>query len=416
MLRVPIGYAQAGMVLAMPIYHPRRQDTMLLKAGMELDGRTIARLQELKIREFWIRYPGFEFVSEFVCPEVQESHALVTQRIGQAFDAISSGTHARLDYAEYKSAIAGLLSRLIANPKAALFVQEMSDRAEPALRHSSSTCLMSVLMGLKLEGYLIEQRTRMHVQGARDVAGLGLGAMLHDVGMLRIAPEAVERWNRTQDESDAQFQQHVVIGFKLVREAVGPAAAAVVLHHHQKFDGSGFPCRRLLDGSMVPVSGRDIHVFARIVAAADLFDRLRYPPGLAEDQPAAPVVRVLKQMQARPYAAWVDPVVFRSMLAVVPAYAPGSIVGLSTGERAVIVQCRSDDPCRPAVQVIGDPRKGFDGPAADMPHYDLRDHPEIAVVEAEGQDVSRDNFTVTPGSSAEMELARAAMAEGRPAA
>jgi HD-GYP domain-containing protein (c-di-GMP phosphodiesterase class II) len=410
MLRVPIGYAQAGMVLAMPIFHPRRQDTMLLKSGMALEARTIERLVELKIKDFWIRYPGFDFVGAYICPEVQEAHGAVTRRIGEAFDAISSGTHAKLNYTEYKAAIAGLLSRLMANPKAALFVQEMADRQEPALRHSSSVCLMSVLMGLKLEGYLIEQRARMHIQGARDVVSLGLGAMLHDVGMLRLSPEAVERWNSTLDENDAAFQLHVVTGIKLVREAVGPAAAAVVLHHHQKFDGSGFPCRKLMDGSQVPLAGKDIHIFARIVAAADLFDRLRYPPGAGEEKPALPVVRVLKMMQLAPYVSWVDPIVFRAMLAVVPAYAPGSMVTLNTGERAVVVQAFSDEPCRPMVRVIGDPREGFDKPEAAVRQYNLRELSRVWVVKAEGQDVTADNFRVAPGESAEMELARAAMA------
>jgi HD-GYP domain-containing protein (c-di-GMP phosphodiesterase class II) len=408
MLRVPIGYAQAGMVLAMPIFHPRRQDTMLLKAGMELDARTVERLTELKIKEFWIRYPGFEFVGEYICPQVQESHGVVTRHIGEAIDQVSSGTHARLNYSEYKLAIAGLLQSLVANPKASLFVQEMADQAEPALRHSSSVCMISVLMGLKLEEYLIDQRSRMHIRGAKDVAKLGLGAMLHDIGMLRLSAAAMERWNRTQDESDVEFQQHVVIGFKMIREAVGPAGAAAVLHHHQKFDGSGFPRRKLLDGSFVSLAGQDIHVYARIIAAADIFDRLRHPPGQAPEQPTLPVVRVLRLMQTLPYVNWVDPIVFRAMLSVVPAYAPGSMVMLSTGERAVVGETFPSDPCRPVVHVIGDPRSGFDKPAAECRRYDLRSEPEISVVEAEGQNVTDDNFALSPDVAVEMAIAHAA--------
>jgi HD-GYP domain-containing protein (c-di-GMP phosphodiesterase class II) len=404
MLRVPIGYAQQGMVLAMPIFHPRRHDTMLLKAGMVLDDRTVARLVELKIKEFWIRYPGFDFLGEYVCPEIQEAQAGITRHIADAFDSVSQGTHARLDYAEYKNAIGGLLSRLIANPKASIFVQEMADRSEPALRHSSSVCMISVLMGLKLENYLIEQRVRMQAQGARDVASLGLGAMLHDIGMLRLAPETVDRWTRTQDESDPEFQQHVVLGFKQVREGVGPSAAAAVLHHHQKFDGSGFPRRVLLDGSTMPLQGRDIHIFARIIAAADLFDRLRYPPSLGPDKPALPVVRALRQMQTRPYADWVDPVVFRALLAVVPAYAPGTIVRLSNGEQAAIVETFGDDPCRPVVRTIKDPARSFADAASDGARYDLRACHDLSIAEAEGQDVSGDNFRLTPDMALEMDL------------
>jgi HD-GYP domain-containing protein (c-di-GMP phosphodiesterase class II) len=394
MLRVPIGYAHAGMVLAMPIFHPRRPDTMLLKAGMVLDDRTVQRLAELRIKDFWIRYPGFEFIGEYICPDIQESHGLVTRHIAAAFDAVACNTHAKLDYAEYRSAISGLLSRLLANPKAAIFVHELADRSQPTLRHSSSVCMISLLMGLKLEGYLISERVRMHIQGARDVAGLGLAAMLHDIGMLRLHPEVIDRWMKSQDESDPAFQKHVRIGCKMIRESVGAAAAGAVLHHHQKFDGSGFPKRERLDGTLEALKGNEIHVYARIIAAADAFDRLRYPPMLAEDQPPRPIPRVLKQMLLPPHVNWLDPVVLRALLTVVPAYAPGSMVKLSSGEAAVVVECSPDEPCRPCVQVIGDVRREFDQPASQENRYHLRDHPGLSIVEGEGQDVTQDNFTL----------------------
>jgi HD-GYP domain-containing protein (c-di-GMP phosphodiesterase class II) len=413
MLRVPIGYAEAGMVLAMPIYHPRRQDTMLLKAGMVLDVRTVERLQELRIREFWIRYPGFEFVGEYICPEVQAAQALVTRQMGEAFDAVSAGTHAKLDYSGYRSAIGGLLSQLVANPKAALFVQEMADRSDPVLRHGSSVCMLSVLMGLKLEDYLIAQRTRMHIRGAKDVAGLGLAAMLHDVGMLRLSAETIGRWERTQDESDPEFQQHVWIGFRMVREAIGPAAASAVLHHHQRYDGSGFPKRKLLDGSYSSVEGRKIHIYARIIAAADLFDRLRYAPGAGPEEAAAPVVRALRRMMEHPHCSWVDPMVMRALLAVAPAYAPGSMVRLSTGEDAVVVECFADHPCRPSVRTIGDVRRDFESGPAEPRQYNLVHDASVSIVEAEGQDVSRDNFVLPAQVAAEVEaMARLPVGQG----
>jgi HD-GYP domain-containing protein (c-di-GMP phosphodiesterase class II) len=408
MLRVPIAYAKSGMVLAMPIFHPRRHDTILLKAGLTLDERTIQRLTELRISEFWIRYPGLETLSDFISPEVAASQACVAHAIADTFNAISTGAHARLDYTDYKNAIGGLLTRLSQNPKAALFVQEMVDRDQPALRHSTSVCLTSVLMGLKLEDYLVAERTRMAIQTARDVSSLGLGAMLHDIGMLRLDPHTVERWNSTQNEADPAWRQHVILGYEMVRDSAGPTASAIVLNHHQKFDGSGFPGRKRLDGSIEPVSGRDIHVFVRIVAAADLFDRLRNPPGAPADQPPIPIVRALRQLREHPYADWVDPMVFRALLSVAPAYAPGTLVRLSTGEQAVVTDWYPNDPCRPAVQVVGD---GLDpaAPAPAVKRYSLRQNASITIVQAEGQDVSGDNFYPAHPGEFDLKLAGRAL-------
>jgi HD-GYP domain-containing protein (c-di-GMP phosphodiesterase class II) len=364
---------------------------------MTLDWRSIGRLQEIQLREMWIRYPGVGFVGEYICPAVLEAHANLTRRIAEAFEQVSLGTPAKLEYNAYRGAISSLMDRLIANPRAAVFVQEMVDRGAAALSHASTVSFLAVLMGMKLDDYLIVERTRVSPHVARDVASLGVGAMFHDLGMLRLPPEVVERWNRRLDESDEQWRTHVQVGYDLVKEAIGPAAAAGILHHHQKFDGSGFPARRRMDGQEEPLAGSDIHVFARIIAAADLFDRLRNPPGAAPEDAPLPVVRVLKKLQQLPYAAWIDPMVYKALLAVVPAYLPGTMVTLSNGTQGVVTEWFPDDPCRPTVVSIGDFTKDFDRDDRDQERFVLRDTAGLEVTHAEGQEVYADNFyPVTP--------------------
>ena len=130
MLRVPTVSAKPGMVLALPIYHPRRHDTMLLKAGIALDARSIKRLGEIRLREMWIRYPGVEFAREYICPSVFEAQASLTWQVGRALEAVSEGAFARLEYGEYRAAIGGVLSSLLARPGAALFIPELAGGEE----------------------------------------------------------------------------------------------------------------------------------------------------------------------------------------------------------------------------------------------------------------------------------------------
>lgn len=428
MLRVPTDSAIPGMVLALPVLHPRRPDTILLASGLTLDRHTIDRLQEIDLREVWIQYPPLAFIGQYICPRVFEGQAALAQQIAFALDAvIAAQAQPYLNYAAYRAAISGLLDRLIARPRAAIFVQEIADRQRPLLRHSASVCMISLLMGLKLDDYIIAERSRISASAARDVAGIGLAGMLHDLGMLRLSPETVRRWETTRDESDPEWQEHVHIGFELVKDAIGPAPAAAVLHHHQKFDGSGFPSRQRIDGTEERLAGRDIHVFARIVGAASLFDQIRHPPpadapvlppSAAAERPIAattdstsgrhrnpahrpgrgkppeslPVVRALRMLREEPWCNWIDPMVYTAMLSVVPAYAPGSLVRLSTGQRAVVTAWHPSDPCRPTVWTIGDLREIPDRLPADSQELCLRDEPNLFIVEAEGQDVSADNF------------------------
>ncbi len=418
MLRVPIAYAKPGMVLAMPVYHPRRGDTVLLSEGMSLDSRSIARLAEIELKELWIRYPGVDFVRDYICPAVFEAHAGVTRKIAEAFDGVARGAPARLEYTAYRQAISSLMDRLIASPRAAIFAQELVSRGDPALAHASAVSFMCVLMGLKLDDYLITERTRLASYVARDVSSLGVGAMFHDIGMLRLPPEVVDYWNKTLDEGHEPWRAHVQIGYELVKEAIGPAAAAGVLHHHQKYDGSGFPPRHRLDGGGIviePLAGSEIHVFARIISVGDLFDRLRNPPGGGTGTPR-PVVRVLKMLQEPPYSKWIDPMVFRALLAVVPAYLPGTIVTLSNGMNAVVTEWFPDDPCRPTVQTIGDPTVDFARESRNSERFILRQNAGLSIVRAEGQDVSSDNFyPATPGQF-DLKLAGRALFNAAPKA
>ena len=409
MLRVPIAYAKPGMVLAVPIYHPRRQDTVLLSEGMSLDSRSIARLAEIQLKDLWIRYPGVDFVGQYICPAVFDAHANLTRKIAEAFELVSLGTPTKLEYMAYRHSISSLMDRLIASPRAAVFVQEMVDRGAPILSHASTVSFIAVLMGLKLDDYLITERTRLVSHVARDVTSLGVGAMLHDVGMLRLPPEVIEYWNRTLDETHEPWRAHVQIGYELVKDAIGPSAAAGVLHHHQKFNGGGFPARKKLGGGDERLSGSDIHVFARIISVADLFDRLRNPPGAPTDAAPVPVVRVLRQLQEPPYSHWIDPMVFKALLAVVPAYLPGTMVKLSNGMQAVVVEWFPDDPCRPTVQTIGDPTVDFDKETRASDRFVLRQMTGLTIVGAEGQDVSNDNFYPSVPGQFDLKLAGKAL-------
>ena len=277
-----------------------------------------------------------------------------------------------------------------------MFVGDLVDSGQPAVRHAMNVTYVSLLIGLRLGFYLEHERAKLPAPVARDVSNLGVAAMLHDIGMSRLDPNVVERWNRTHDESDEAWREHVRTGYELVRGELEPTAAAAVLHHHQHFDGSGFPRRRTLQGDVVPVAGHDIHVFARIIAAADLFDRLTQPgnaPGTTEiGLTPRPVVCALSELQGEPYRYWVDPVVFSALIEVCPPYPPGAVVRLSDGRQAAVVSWSADDPCRPYVVGLGGRDGEIDLDVEDGEPIDLRARRDLSVACVDGVEVGAHNF------------------------
>lgn len=95
-----------------------------------------------------------------------------------------------------------------------------------------------------------------------------LAAPLHDIGKLGIPDAILNKPGRLDAGERNVMQAHTVIGYKILSESTGPIlqmAASIALHHHEKWDGSGYP-----NG----IAGEAIPEMARIVAIADVFDAL----------------------------------------------------------------------------------------------------------------------------------------------
>jgi len=391
MLRVPLIQAKPGMLLATPVLHPDRPDTMLLLAGFVLDERSIERMRSMFLPEIWIEYPDLRFIEKFISPNIARQRGATSRVLTSVMERLGENANAKLDYSAYRNTVRDFAQSLIDEPEAALYVQAMSDGNRPLLRHSTDTTFLCLLMGLKLDAYLISQRKRLSAHRAKEVVSLGIGALLHDIGLLLIDDSALQRFYETNDETDPEFRRHVHLAYDRINGELDAPAAAAILHHHQHFDGSGFPVRASETGQVRGLRGEEIHVFARILTAADLFDRLRYPNPSGHP---IPTVAALHRLMQKPYADWIDPVVLRALLAVVPAYAPGTIVMMSNGERGAVIDWNPLDPCRPIVQQIvclDELCQRVERPMTGT-RYVLSERRDLSIVESDGVDVSAFNF------------------------
>lgn len=118
-----------------------------------------------------------------------------------------------------------------------------------------------------------------------DLGALRLASRLHDVGKTSLPPAAMAVSDDSSDEHRTSYEQHPTIGSRMVGPVAGSLVAKAVRHHHEHWDGSGFP-----DG----LEGGEIPLLARIVAVADAYDGLSSGVRKAEAgrDPAA-VIRVL---------------------------------------------------------------------------------------------------------------------------
>ena len=93
-------------------------------------------------------------------------------------------------------------------------------------------------------------------------------APMHDVGKVGIPDAILFNPGRLSAEEFEVMKTHTTIGYEMLKDSSRPIlknAALIALQHHEKFNGTGYP---------LGLKGRQIHLFARIVAIADVFDAL----------------------------------------------------------------------------------------------------------------------------------------------
>ena len=225
---------------------------------------------------------------------------------------------------------------------------------ERLLSHSCDVTALSIILGLKLEGYLVEQRRRLNCKQAREIQNLAMGALFHDVGELMLpAMQRESRLTATSDDAE-HWKMHVDEGYCMVRGKLDPSAAVIVLQHHQRYDGEGFAGQSDKAGgdALRKVQrGQEIHVYARIVMAADLFCQTLF--GASGNIPQ-PMVKTLWQLQQVPLRMAFDPVVHECLMSLFPPFAEGMIVALSDHRQALVTRVDPAFPCYPTVQTLSD--------------------------------------------------------------
>ncbi len=99
-----------------------------------------------------------------------------------------------------------------------------------------------------------------------ELVDLKQAALLHDIGKIGIPDHIIKKPGRLTPDEYAVIKTHSVIGARILeRSGVFSHLSRAVLHHHERWDGMGYP-----EG----LSGENIPLFSRIIAVADAFDAM----------------------------------------------------------------------------------------------------------------------------------------------
>jgi HD-GYP domain-containing protein (c-di-GMP phosphodiesterase class II) len=107
---------------------------------------------------------------------------------------------------------------------------------------------------------------RMSIGDPNTLREIRLSGLLHDIGKIGVPETILGKPSELSSDEYAKVKEHVEIGSRIIQQVPGlEAVASAVLHHHERYDGLGYPAG---------LAGRDIPFASRLISAADVFDTL----------------------------------------------------------------------------------------------------------------------------------------------
>ena len=216
MLRVSLDNIRPGMILARPIPLPRDSRTFLLQRDIEIPMDLVPRLKQLNIREVWVRYRDLEFLEEVIDEELDEQQREIYSIVRRNFEAVMTGSGVELDVRHFQSSISNLFEFLKKSSCGNQLLQKLDAFDNFLVSHSTNVCYLSLLLGMKLERYLIEERRPRVARDAKDLTQLGLGCLLHDIGKMRIPPGILHKPGKLSPEEMAIIKLHPEYGYEML--------------------------------------------------------------------------------------------------------------------------------------------------------------------------------------------------------
>ncbi|HWD69968.1 MAG TPA: HD-GYP domain-containing protein [Solirubrobacteraceae bacterium] len=277
------------------------------------------------------------------------TRAVATRAVSGAFttarDALSRGRRLAPEAVrELQDVVARILEQIESSGGAALALADLSSADGYTFQHSIDVTALGLLIGFRYftdHGWT-DFRGEVRFDELEDrLSILGLGLLLHDIGKLAIPLGILNKPGKLTPEEWEIMKTHPRAGVDILDGSRwSPLVKAVVLRHHERWNGSGYP-----DGK----AGNEIHQMARIAAVADVYDAITSERLYAPARPAHVGVREIINGRGTLF----EPAVVDAFLRVVAPFPAGTEVELVDGRKGIVASVPDEALDRPTVRLLG---------------------------------------------------------------
>lgn len=248
---ININMAKPGDILGQSIM--ATDGCIMLKDGVALTQRYIQRLKEMGIIFIYIQDVNLNDIK----PEDPEFLGVKSEAVKSLSNVFSKLQYSdTIELRNTFSAITEMVEYLIENKEMnSTYLLELKTFDNYTFVHSLNTCVLSLFFGIQMsyqKPLLID---------------LGVGSLLHDIGKTKIPINILNKNGKLTDYEYELIKKHPEYGYEIVKniDSLSERAKLIVLEHHEKVDGTGYPLGH---------KDEKISKLAKITCISDIYDAI----------------------------------------------------------------------------------------------------------------------------------------------
>jgi len=221
-----------------------------------------------------------------------------------------------------------IMDSVLSEPEVITNITEIRNVSTDMYTHCINVCSLSTIMALRLK------------MSEKQVHNVSMGAILHDIGLRYInAPYINISEEQMKEKDSAEYKKHTVYGYSSLQDEawLPDVAKEIILLHHERIDGSGFPFKH---------KGDKLKAEVKLVSLCDDFDSLISGIG-NEKLKIYEAIEYIKVHTGTKY----DPTIAAKLLESVAAYPVGCTVITSDGEKGIVIRQNRETPDRPVIKM-----------------------------------------------------------------
>jgi putative nucleotidyltransferase with HDIG domain len=239
-------------------------------------------------------------------------------RLGKSLNSVSA-----------KKIVGEITESIIRNPDALTCFTQLKKKDEYTAQHSMRVCILALSFGR----HLGLERQELNL--------LGLGALLHDIGKMKVPNEILNKPGPLNDYEYALMKSHVPRGVEILDKTSGVPRAAIEVArcHHERYSGSGY-----ING----LKGDHIGLFGMIGGIVDCYDAITSDRSYHLGMSAHAALKKMYEWRKQDF----HPGLMEQFIQCMGIYPIGSVVELNTGEIGVVTTMNRMRRLKPQVALV----------------------------------------------------------------